>query len=55
MPRPTRTLRCREPRGGFKFDRFTAMLSSFRFLSTIRWPPEAQEIQREASSAGSSV
>src|ERR1019366_3061369 len=28
IPRPTRTLRCRDPRGGFKLERFTDMLSS---------------------------
>src|SRR5437899_7702478 len=28
MPRPTRTLRCREPRGGRRLDRFTAMFAS---------------------------
>jgi hypothetical protein len=28
IPRPTRTLRCRDPRGGFRFERFTAMVPS---------------------------
>src|SRR5215472_470686 len=34
MPRPTRTLRCRDPRGGFKFDRFTAMWPSTFWRAT---------------------
>src|SRR5580704_6013500 len=32
MPRPTRTLRCREPRAGFRLERFTAIVSSIRFF-----------------------
>src|SRR3984957_6162721 len=28
IPRPTRTLRCRDPRAGLRLERFTAMLSS---------------------------
>src|SRR5271169_539975 len=39
MPRPTRTLRCREPFGGFNVDRLTTDLGCPAFLAPLR-PPE---------------
>src|SRR5271167_762542 len=40
MPRPTRTLRCREPFGGFNVDRLTTDFGWPAFLAPLR-PPEA--------------
>src|SRR5580704_11943714 len=39
MPRPTRTLRCREPFGGFNVERLTTDFGWLVFLAALR-PPE---------------